>query len=533
MAEFLKREGLARILEVVKNTIDIEKRTLEGSIKDTGDTASTNLKEHTDRMDNPHSVTKEQLGYVDKNVMSHVDVGAETDHVKIVLETSDGFGNHAKSTNMIPQVTQEKAGVMNPVDKIKLDKILFDSTYHLDASILPSYVDDVIEGYINDGKFYKTKTDDTYSDEVKGESGKIYVDLTTEDYKVYRYGSDSEQFILISDVPAATLKRIEALEGKTKNLEDNTTIVTKIKGRAEENYRTGEVILSPEDLGITVVNNTEDKDKEVKTAEQLKNARNISLNDAVVSTSTPFDGTSDIEIPVTSIDATKLTGIIREENLPSYVDDVIEGYYAEDDKKFYTDEEHTTAIEGETGKIYVDKSTPDNKVYRFSTDDTGYILISDVPAAVLERIAKLEIKTKNLTEDGGDYVPTSRTVNGHELKEDINITRTDIGLDKVQNYNQAKAITDITRNGTIFVLTHIDGTTAEVDQQDLDTTYESIPVGTDEDTAETESIVGLFKSLNMDYTERPSNTTTVEDTGSATGDTTTDNNTSTGGEVQS
>lgn len=54
------------------------------------------------------------------------------------------------------------------------------------STLLPSYVDDVIEGYYNtsDSKFYKTKSGTTYSTVITGESGKIYVDLTTN--KTYR-----------------------------------------------------------------------------------------------------------------------------------------------------------------------------------------------------------------------------------------------------------------------------------------------------------------------------------------------------------
>lgn len=56
------------------------------------------------------------------------------------------------------------------------------------------------------------------------------------------------------------------------------------------------------------------------------------------------------------------TGKVPENQLPSYVDDVIEGYYY--NSKFYSDSAHTTEITGETGKIYVDLST--DKSYRWS-----------------------------------------------------------------------------------------------------------------------------------------------------------------------
>lgn len=63
------------------------------------------------------------------------------------------------------------------------------------------------------------------------------------------------------------------------------------------------------------------------------------------------------------------TGKIPSDSLPSYVDDVIEGYYI--NGFFYLNKEGTQIIAGETGKIYVDLST--NKIYRYS--GTTYIVI--------------------------------------------------------------------------------------------------------------------------------------------------------------
>lgn len=50
------------------------------------------------------------------------------------------------------------------------------------SSQLPGFVDDVIEGYLSEGKFYK---ENSYETEITGESGKIYTDLTTN--KTYRW----------------------------------------------------------------------------------------------------------------------------------------------------------------------------------------------------------------------------------------------------------------------------------------------------------------------------------------------------------
>lgn len=63
-------------------------------------------------------------------------------------------------------------------------------------------------------------------------------------------------------------------------------------------------------------------------------------------------------------------GKVPSSQLPSYVDDVVEGYYY--NGQFYTDSAHTKLITPETGKIYVDLNT--NKTYRWS--GTTYVEIS-------------------------------------------------------------------------------------------------------------------------------------------------------------
>lgn len=57
-----------------------------------------------------------------------------------------------------------------------------DSGGKVPASQLPSYVDDVLEGYLSGGKFYKEAAHTT---QITGETGKIYVDLVTS--KTYRW----------------------------------------------------------------------------------------------------------------------------------------------------------------------------------------------------------------------------------------------------------------------------------------------------------------------------------------------------------
>lgn len=71
---------------------------------------------------------------------------------------------------------------------------------------------------------------------------------------------------------------------------------------------------------------------------------------------------------VASLDA---SGLVPASQLPSYVDDVLEGYYKTADGKFYKEAGYTTLIAGETGKIYVSLDT--NKTYRWTGTTFVYI----------------------------------------------------------------------------------------------------------------------------------------------------------------
>lgn len=86
-----------------------------------------------------------------------------------------------------PQVKREEMGVPNGV-------ALLDEYGRVPANQLPSYVDDVVEGYFFDNKFW---TESTHTTEIAGETGKIYVDITSSvNGPSYRWSGSA--FILIS-----------------------------------------------------------------------------------------------------------------------------------------------------------------------------------------------------------------------------------------------------------------------------------------------------------------------------------------------
>lgn len=70
------------------------------------------------------------------------------------------------------------------------DVVKLNSSRLIPSNLLPSYVDDVIEGYLYNNKFYQEVA---HTNEVEGaqESGKIYVDLTEGNRTVYRWGGSA------------------------------------------------------------------------------------------------------------------------------------------------------------------------------------------------------------------------------------------------------------------------------------------------------------------------------------------------------
>jgi hypothetical protein len=94
---------------------------------------------------------------------------------------------------------------------------------------------------------------------------------------------------------------------------------------------------------------------------------------------------------------------IDESYLPSYVDDVIEGYYY--NNKFWKESIHVTEIAGEAGKIYVDLST--DKTYRYS--GSTYVEISSGTTVSVVRNLTSGTKVGTITVNGTGtdlYAPT-------------------------------------------------------------------------------------------------------------------------------
>ena len=109
-----------------------------------------------------------------------------------------------------------------------------DSNGKVPSSQLPSYVDDVIEGYYYNSKFYK---EESHKTEITGESGKIYTDLGNN--KTYRWSGTTYTEISASlalGETSSTAYPGDKGKANAANIAKNTTNITTLKG-----YFTGDV----------------------------------------------------------------------------------------------------------------------------------------------------------------------------------------------------------------------------------------------------------------------------------------------------
>ena len=198
-------------------------------------------------------------------------------------------------------------------------------------------------------------------------------------------------------------------------------------------------------------------------------------------------------------------GLVPSSQLPSFVDDVVEGFYH--NGGFYEDAAHTNAIQGESGKLYVDLSSgqPSKNVYRWSgrvfvvisneyrhpspyepntsglykitTDACGHV-VETVPVKK-EDITALGIPAQDTNTTYGPATTTSAGLMSGEDKEKLNGIATgankitidsalkDNSINPVQNKVVKKAIVEIETslfntvsktisNGSAYVFQNVD-----------------------------------------------------------------------------
>lgn len=150
-------------------------------------------------------VSLDELNYLDgvkSKIQTQIDnVSTAATNAKTAADNAQSTANTAKSNAATAQSTANSAKAIAEAAIPATQKganggvAPLNSSGLIDSSYLPSYVDDVIEGYLSGGKFYK---ESGHTTEITGESGKIYVDLTS--LKTYRYTGSA--FVVISETIA-------------------------------------------------------------------------------------------------------------------------------------------------------------------------------------------------------------------------------------------------------------------------------------------------------------------------------------------
>ena len=148
-----------------------------------------------------------------------------------------------------------------------------DNAGKVPSSQLPSYVDDVVEGYYHENKFYTTYTPGqeeedpgTYSGEITAETGKIYVDIPTN--QSYRWSGSA--YIVISSpyvLPTASANTLGGVKVGDNLSIDQNGVLSAQASSPDEVQIGGNTPSSDSDIKI-FIDTTEDSTAEIYTKQQ-------------------------------------------------------------------------------------------------------------------------------------------------------------------------------------------------------------------------------------------------------------------------
>lgn len=262
----------------------------------------------------------------------------------------------------------------------------------IDAAHLPSYVDDVIEGYLNGGKFYTTKSSSgAYSGEIKAEAGKIYVDLSNN--KTYRWSGST--YVLISETIALGTTHATAGYGDESHAAYNHSTST---GNPHKTTKT--------DLGL---GNVENKSSATIRGELTSANVTTALGYTPPKTDTNTHYTTRIVAGAANGTANAATT-----NGNTHIN-------VTDDNTFRSG----VVIKG-TGATSVTSDASGN-ITVYSTDTDTWRPIQNNLTSTATDQSLSAAQGKALNDKFSSYVPTSRTVNGKALSANISLSAGDVG----------------------------------------------------------------------------------------------------------
>lgn len=319
-----------------------------------------------------------------------------------------------------------------------------DSNGQVPSSQLPSYVDDVIEGYLYNNEFYK---DNSHTILITGETGKIYVDLITE--KTYRWSGST--YAVISETLAL---------GETSS--------TAYRGdRGKVSYDHSQTIGNPHqttkaDIGLGNVDNTADADKTVKEAGKVSHFIKIQRNGSLLG---QFNGSSEIitniEVPTKTSEITNDSDFVNSQGTIAVAKKV-----------------GTSTVGGSTTPVYINEGTPTPIGYTISKSvpadavftDTTYSNATQSQAGLMSALDKTKLDGVS---ENADKVEWQQNVNtGVNIANvTINGVKTEIYAPTSAQYkgDMEKSVYDTNNDGVVDEASKTTGTlTIQQNQVDID-----------------------------------------------------------------
>lgn len=176
----------------------------------------SNLTSHINNKNNPHNVTKQQIGLsnVDNTSDLNKPVSTATQNAlnTVKQEIINDLNTHKQNTQNPHNVTKQQVGLSNVTNDAQVKRsemgtangiATLNEQGLIPSNQLPSYVDDVIDCYATyskeeDGTLSNIKlySDAEHQNAITGESGKIYVDITGSD-SVYQFRWTGTQFTVV------------------------------------------------------------------------------------------------------------------------------------------------------------------------------------------------------------------------------------------------------------------------------------------------------------------------------------------------
>lgn len=226
----------------VDNTADTDKPVSDATqalIDSTKNELNSSISSHVENKDNPHDVTKAQVGLDQVDNTSDLNKPVSTAQQEAINtakeEINQVLTSHTSNTSNPHNVTKEQIGLSNVTNDSQVKRVemgvasgvaTLGEDGKVPASQLPSYVDDVIDCYATYDKSdtgilsnIKLYTDSEHQNAITGESGKIYVDVE----QGYQFRWTGTQFASIGSPTIIGEVTGTAFDGgRGKALEDKT-----------------------------------------------------------------------------------------------------------------------------------------------------------------------------------------------------------------------------------------------------------------------------------------------------------------------